>query len=268
MGAIRKIYKRFFAGTQKCCKATFFTSRCSSRANTAWPRAAVGDPLGLPRERAHRRTVRLRLGAMAAPAEILLITSKDEPRGIADDAYLKSALSPGLAAWRWCDWDDVPPTPPPTASFWIRSLWEGRDAQGATPRLRTFLASLAAAAPQLAADYELILWIVHKRYLLELGRGGTVPTVPTVLTSELVERAGARPEGGEGGGGAVAVSPGAIKRAMVSRGWADAVLKPAVGTRCEGVLRLSTRGDEWTLGQSGTTSTTSTTPPQRHLTAI
>ena len=50
----------------------------------------------------------------------------------------------------------------------------------------------------------------------------TVPTVPTVLTSELVERAGARPEGGEGGGGAVAVSPGAIKRAMVSRGWADA----------------------------------------------
>mmetsp|Transcript_26354 Transcript_26354/g.52567 ORF Transcript_26354/g.52567 Transcript_26354/m.52567 type:complete len:399 (+) Transcript_26354:1-1197(+) len=167
----------------------------------------------------------------AQPPAILLIASKDEPYGIRDDAGLQLAFQRALGtelSLRWCLWDDMPHN-------WreeqqslpvIRSLWEGRNAHGATAELRKFLQSLAIAVPQLAADYELILWIVHKRYLLQLARLG-VPIVPTVLTRGEIKNAGD------------------LKREMEKLGWVEAVLKPACGTRCEGVLRLSIA--EWSL---------------------
>ena len=170
--------------------------------------------------------------ASAASPSILLVASKDEPTGIEDDAHLQLAFQRALGAPKslvWCLWDEMPPNWQEEQQSLpvIRSLWEGRNAHGATDELRQFLQSLAIAVPQLAPDYDLILWIVHKRYLLDLACL-KVPIVPTVLTV-----------------GVKIKTAGDLKRAMEKLGWVEAVLKPACGTRCEGVLRLSIEG--WTL---------------------
>ncbi|GMI06305.1 hypothetical protein TrLO_g12000 [Triparma laevis f. longispina] len=161
-------------------------------------------------------------GDAKSASSILLVASKDESRGIPDDSYLHLSLErllPPNSSLTCCLWDSMP------------SDWRSRrcvPAHGATEGLTIFLKSLAIAVPHLAADYELMLWIAHKRYLLDL-HGSLVPTVPTLLTVDVE-----------------LTKPGDVKREMERRGWVDAVLKPACGTRCEGVIRLSTKG--WSLG--------------------
>jgi hypothetical protein len=178
---------------------------------------------------------------------ILLVASKDEPGGIADDWYLEQALlqSQRIFDWKWVLWDDMP-------SDWedsnlrcliiVRSLWEGRDSKGSTTALKAFYTAASRSCPALAADYALLDFIAHKRYLLDLNDLG-VSIVPTALiTSHRIEYAGIananRSRSADISVGATRIAPGDIKRFMEQNGWNDAVLKPAVGTRCEGVQRL------------------------------
>ena len=175
---------------------------------------------------------------------VLLVASKDQPRGIEDDLHLVRSL--GGKNVIWCHWDDMPLDWKDTRCLpVIRSLWEGRDSEGATPCLQQFLISLAAEKPQFSADYKLLLWISNKRYLLDLFRESAVPIVPTVMTTTL----GIPGDDHDSyDASELTISAGAIKCAMEQYGWSDAVLKPAVGTRGEGVLRLSILGDDgWNL---------------------
>jgi hypothetical protein len=95
----------------------------------------------------------------------------------------------------------------------VRSLWEGFDKViGTTKQLGSFYSIAAKACPCMALDYHLLDWIGHKKYLLCLEAQG-VPIIPTVMCHFNVS------------------SPGEVKRAMESKGWPHAILKPAVGMR-------------------------------------
>ena len=193
-------------------------------------------------------------------AHVLLVASRDEPTGIADDWFLQRALQNASEVIRseWVLWNDMP-------SEWttrtahtaggtgavplVRSLWEGRDRRyGTTEALGQFYAEAAVTCPSLQADYALLDWITHKKYLIDLRLAG-VPVVPTILLAgDLIDSSAADltpvdsnnihevPRG---------VSPGDLKRLLERSGWDNAVLKPAVGTRGEGVLRI--RLDDWGL---------------------
>lgn len=119
-------------------------------------------------------------------------------------------------------------------------------------------------------DYELLKWICHKSYLLELQKCG-VPIVPSVIiisslpgsrkpclhdtdadamaaendviSHERIDQqsTGTRIVSADSS----SPTPGKIKRLMELNLWHDAILKPAVGSRCEGVLRLQLTG--WDL---------------------
>ena len=129
----------------------------------------------------------------------------------------------------------------------VRSLWEGRAARsfGADARLQAFLGRCGSAGPAggapLAADYALLAATCHKAYLVSLQAASReeswdFETVPTVLLAvpasphaSLAPREARAAAAAAAEGGAV----GAVKRLLEAEGWREAVLKPAVGTRCE-----------------------------------
>jgi len=120
--------------------------------------------------------------------------------------------------------------------------------QGTTLELQHFFAHTAELCPQMRHDYQLLDWTAHKSYLLQLEQAGVsiVPTclIPASSADKRGEYACLSPSPPE----APESSPGSLKRAMQARGWAQAVLKPAVGTRCEGVMRLGLQ--TWSLAMA------------------
>jgi glutathione synthase/RimK-type ligase-like ATP-grasp enzyme len=100
---------------------------------------------------------------------------------------------------------------PRHATLVVRSTW---DYVEHPDRFRAWLAALDAAAVDVHNPTSVLRWNLHKRYLLELGERG-IPVVPTVVAAQH-ER----------------VDLGQLMR---SRGWADAVVKPAIG----GTARLA-----------------------------
>ena len=97
----------------------------------------------------------------------------------------------------------------------FRSCW---DYHADYERFRSFLALLEAADLEVYNPVDVVRWNAHKSYLEALAAAG-VPTVPTAWY-----RAG---------------SDVSLEAELRDRGWAEAVVKPAVGAGSEGVWRTS-----------------------------
>ena len=187
---------------------------------------------------------------------LLFVASRDEPNGIPDDFFLLRALNKlnGNISYQFRLWTDMSEPddnqytspPPPPQQVIIRSLWEGRTRQGSSPKLLQFFTETALRCPQMRYDYWLLDWTAHKSYLLQLAHAN-VKIVPSclILASNVTNQGVSQflPHIDT-----IESSPGGIKRAMLAHGWAEAILKPAVGTRCEGVMRLSLKC--WTLSMA------------------
>ena len=118
---------------------------------------------------------------------------------------------------------------PKDATVVVRSTW---DYVEQPDRFLAWLAELDAAEVDVFNPTSLLRWNLHKRYLLELAERG-VSIVPTVVVAQHDR-----------------VELGALMR---SRGWADAVVKPAIG----GTARLAHH-----VGHGGVEAA------QRHLDAL
>jgi len=146
--------------------------------------------------------------------EIALASCAVLPEPDPDEAPLLSALRDRDVKAEILAWDD------PSARFdlarltIIRSTWNYHRTPG---RFARWVRDVAARCP-LFNPAEIVLWNMHKRYLLELsGRG--VPVLPT----ELVAQDGHQ-------------SLAAIKR---DRGWSDVVIKPAVSAGSRATRRFA-----------------------------
>lgn len=179
--------------------------------------------------------------------------SEDEPAGIPDDYFLLRALTQHHISYQYRLWTDMTDDESTHNQhkdhkqlLIVRSLWEGRTRQGSSPNLLQFFSQTAKKCPQMHHDYILLDWTAHKSYLLLLQSAG-VSIVPTciVLSSNLDKRVNTHtyPHIDP-----VESSPGGIKRVMSRYGWQEAILKPAVGTRGEGVMRLSLA--KWSLAMA------------------
>eukprot|EP00750_Incisomonas_marina_P003283 INCI13046.2.p1 GENE.INCI13046.2~~INCI13046.2.p1 ORF type:complete len:694 (-),score=118.11 INCI13046.2:1829-3910(-) len=130
--------------------------------------AAVDDAASCTKDVASRPETKT--NAKQQPPLILLVASKDEPNGIADDFFLLHALrqysdrdsqrqsvasmrtgAKDRVHFKWILWDAPPLEWPALANLnvlpIVRSLWEGRDRRGATPELRGFLQKCGAVFP-------------------------------------------------------------------------------------------------------------------------
>lgn len=152
------------------------------------------------------------------PIDVAFVTCAARPDGEASDRCLARELQARGLSTRFAVWDDPAVDWSAARLALVRSTWDyhlRRDA---------FLAWADAAqrATRLWNPAALIRWNTHKAYLLELERA-LVPIVPTLL-----RRAGQRFD---------------LARAMRERGWASAVVKPAVSLGSQGAMRVNA-GDE------------------------
>ena len=134
----------------------------------------------------------------------------------ADDRILAEALRQlGLTptAHRW----GLPV--PPGANVLIRSTWDYVESPA---RFASWLDHLEAQEARVFNSTGVLRWNMHKRYLIDLDRAG-VPTVPT----ELLESGTAAD----------------LSEIMASRGWADVVVKPAVGGTARHAIHLGRTGE-------------------------
>ena len=172
---------------------------------------------------------------------IIFVSCNEELDGIPDDYFLLTKLHHRSISYEYIPWTDVSNLGELEQGcvIIIRSLWEGRTRKGTCDELLRFFSQCASRCPNLAFDYHLLDWTAHKSYLLELA-AANVDIVPTCIvpTSSYISEFFP-------GADVIESSPGGIKREMVKRNWLNAILKPAVGTRCEGVMRLSI--SSWTL---------------------
>lgn len=146
--------------------------------------------------------------------DIALASCAVLPEADPDEAPLLAALQDRGVKAEILAWDD------PTARFErarltiIRSTWNYHR----TPaRFARWVRDVAARVP-LFNPAEVVLWNMHKRYLLELSARG-VPVLPTQLVAHDSQR-----------------SLAAIKR---DRGWPEVVIKPAVSAGSRATRRFA-----------------------------
>ncbi len=145
---------------------------------------------------------------------LLLATCAALPDLTADDRLLAAALERRGAVVAPADWRDGAVDWDAADLVVIRSPWDYAE------HVDEFLVWLRRVE-RLLHPARLVRWNAHKRYLLELEAAG-VPIVPT----ELVERATA-PD---------------LEQTMRRRGWADAVVKPAVGGSSRATVQVGRVG--------------------------
>jgi hypothetical protein len=145
--------------------------------------------------------------------QVGFVTSSEFPESTADDRLAmvelaRRSITVSPAVWdsphvEWSAFDLIV----------IRSPWDY------PPRLEEFLrwVDRAARAAPLWNPPKMVAWNSHKGYLLDLARRG-VAIVPT----EVVRR------------GATST----LQQLMAGRGWTEAVVKPAVGSSSNGLLRV------------------------------
>jgi len=138
--------------------------------------------------------------------DIALVTCAELPELFPDDRPLARALgAAGLDVGIVC-WDDPDFDWGSTRVALLRSPWDYFH------RAAEFLAwaERAAAVTQLVNPLPTVRWNLHKGYLVELAARG-LPVVPTALLPRSMDYAA-----------------GTLSRLLASRGWGDAVLKPAI----------------------------------------
>ena len=108
---------------------------------------------------------------------------------------------------------------PRGANVVIRSTWDYVDSPA---RFASWLDHLDAQGARVFNSTSVLRWNMHKRYLIELDRAG-VPTVPTELVAS--------------------GTPADLNKIMACRGWADVVVKPAVGGTARHAIHLGRTGE-------------------------
>lgn len=132
-----------------------------------------------------------------------IATCRPLPEPDADEELLLDALAAAGIGATMCDWRDADLWRE-TAPTVVRSTWNYIHA---LDEFRDWVGRLATASP-LWNPPDVLLANLHKRYLLDLAARG-VPVIPTLL----LERG----------------RPADVARLAGARGWADIVIKPAVG---------------------------------------
>lgn len=208
----------------------------------------IHQETGVKQMKAVDRSDRVDKSLKSPPVDVIFVSSRDEPGGIADDLFLIQALVKRGLHCRYMLWTEVTEDVVLVKNrplVLIRSLWDGRTRQGSTPNLLEFFSRMANCWPQLKYDYDLLDWTAHKRYLIEL-KEADITIVPTCLVPASCEEVRGLTYPEDCG---VECTPGGVKREMIERGWNDAIIKPASsGGRCEGVTRLSL--SEWSAGMA------------------
>ena len=105
------------------------------------------------------------------------------------------------------------------ANVLIRSTWDYVESPA---RFASWLDHLEAQEARVFNSTGVLRWNMHKRYLIDLDRAG-VPTVPTELLESGTEAD--------------------LGKIMARRGWADVVVKPAVGGTARHTIHLGRTGE-------------------------
>jgi glutathione synthase/RimK-type ligase-like ATP-grasp enzyme len=142
-------------------------------------------------------------------AELLLATCSSWPHGEPAHERLEAALSARGIPSRWVAWDDPSVEWAAAGLVAVRSTWDY------DIRLPEFLGWAERVGPVLLHGAEVFRWNTDKAYLVELGRSGRVPVIPTVAVDDLADL-----------------------RAAVDR-FGDCVVKPRVGAGGRGVVIVS-----------------------------
>ncbi len=156
--------------------------------------------------------------------DVALVTCRELPEPDPDAAPIGRALEAAGLSWTMLPWDDERADPGGATVSVFRSCWnypehaDAFDAWVRDARDRTRLLNPA----------DVVLWNLHKRYLLDLEAAG-VPTTPT----EVVAR-GARTGLGD---------------VLRDRGWSDVVIKPAISAASWRTMRVGpddrAAGEAW-----------------------
>jgi glutathione synthase/RimK-type ligase-like ATP-grasp enzyme len=133
--------------------------------------------------------------------DVALATCRVLPEPDPDESLLVAALAQQGLSVACLPWDD------PCAPFWSASLTVLRSTWNYHHHRETFLRWVDGLGGRVANPPGVVRWNSHKSYLLELAQAG-VRTVPTALLAR---------------GATVS-----LDRVLASRGWVDAVVKPAV----------------------------------------
>jgi glutathione synthase/RimK-type ligase-like ATP-grasp enzyme len=136
----------------------------------------------------------------------------DPDESLLMDALGAAGLAPSLLAW------NAPQSDPGNFDLCVlRSCWDYHLA----PRDFLQWAERAAERSRILNPIEVVRWNLHKGYLRQLESGG-VPIVPTAWV----------------GAGQRAV----LEELMISRGWEDVVIKPAIGAGSHMTRRIGIAG--------------------------
>ncbi len=151
--------------------------------------------------------------------DVLLATARDLPELDQDDAPLVVALRERGVEVATAAWDDPAVDWAAASLVVIRSTWDYTD------RVEEFVgwAERVGRLTRLENPAEVIRWNTHKGYLIELEERGA-PIVPTAWLGR-----GDRID---------------LAALLASRGWRDAVVKPAVGSGSRGMVRVSASAPE------------------------
>jgi glutathione synthase/RimK-type ligase-like ATP-grasp enzyme len=157
------------------------------------------------------------VGYVTDDTHVAVVTGEKRPELTADGQSLMVALrergfDATPAVWsdpdvEWTDFDVA----------LLRSCWDYHEAIDA---FRELIADLEAAGVTLRNPAEVIRWNVHKTYLRDLADAG-VPTLETAWVEASDE------------------ADVDLEALLRDRGWEQAVVKPAVGTRAVGTWRTS-----------------------------
>ncbi len=142
-------------------------------------------------------------------AELLLATCTSWPQGEPGHERLDAALTARGIPSRWVSWDDPGVDWAGAGMVAARSTWDY------DTRLPEFLGWAERVGPRLLHGADVFRWNTDKAYLVELGRSGRVPVVPTVTVDDLADL-----------------------RAAVDR-FGEVVVKPRIGAGGRGVFTVT-----------------------------
>ncbi len=113
--------------------------------------------------------------------DVLLATCADFAEGEPGHELLDEALARRGVRGVWAVWDDPYVDWAATPLVHVRSTWDYQT------RLHDFLGWAHAVGPRLLHGVDAFRWNTDKSYLTDLAGRGTVPVVPTVLASSVVD---------------------------------------------------------------------------------
>lgn len=148
------------------------------------------------------------------PEAVTIVTHSGLPRGAPDDQLLADAFSRLGVSSRFSAWDDPEVCWSETSLTIVRSAWTYHR----SPDQWLAWIKRVARETRLMNAASILQWNTDKRYLRSLAAAG-INCVPT----HFVERGEAMP----------------LRSVMRERGWADVIVKPAIGASAAGTRRFT-----------------------------